>query len=391
MTDFADKALLPAGMTDVLPPDAAFEAEVLEALMAAYASRGYARIKPPLIEFEESLLAGLGTAMTAQTFRVMDPVSQRMMGVRADMTPQVARIAATRLADAPRPLRLSYAGQVLRVKGSQLRPERQFAQVGAELIGAAEPEADAEVILMATTVLEKLGVTGLSVDIAMPTLVPAVCNEFGISDPTQVELRRVLDRKDAAGVAGLANELGGPAAEILSAMLTASGPADETLASLGQLKLGNAAEKERLALAAVADILKSRAPELSITIDPVENRGFEYHTGVTYTFYARDVRGELGSGGRYLAENSNGGEPATGFTLFMDTVLRALPRPQPSSRVYVPAGTAEDQSKAFRAEGWMTVQGLAPVSDNLSEAHRLECTHLLEDGAIRELNSQDKG
>jgi len=391
MTDFADKALLPAGMTDVLPPDASFEAEILEALMAAYASRGYARIKPPLIEFEESLLAGLGTAMTAQTFRVMDPVSQRMMGVRADMTPQVARIAATRLANAPRPLRLSYAGQVLRVKGSQLRPERQFAQVGAELIGAAEPEADAEVILMATDVLGKLGVTGLSVDIAMPTLVPAVCKEFGVGDSTLAELRRALDGKDAAGVASLAGKLGGPATEILSTLLSAGGPANETLTSLSRLKLGNAAENERVSLGAVADILKSRAPNLSITIDPVENRGFEYHTGVTYTFYARDVRGELGSGGRYLAENGNGGEPATGFTLFMDTVLRALPKSQPLSSVYVPAGTPEDQTEAFRAEGWVTVMGLAPVDDNVKESHRLECTHLLEDGAIQNLNSEDEG
>ena len=122
-------ALLPAGLRDTLPPDAGFEAEVTEGLMAAFAARGYERVKPPLIEFEENLISGSGAATAAQTFRLVDPVSQRMLGVRADMTLQIARIATTRLAELPRPLRLSYAGQVLRVVGSALRPERQFGQV----------------------------------------------------------------------------------------------------------------------------------------------------------------------------------------------------------------------------------------------------------------------
>ncbi|MEE8351272.1 MAG: ATP phosphoribosyltransferase regulatory subunit, partial [Rhodospirillales bacterium] len=115
MTDKADKALLPAGLSDVLAPDAAFEASVLERLMACFAGHGYDRVEPPLIEFEECLLTGLGEGMGEQTFRIMDPESHKMMGVRADMTPQIARIAAARLSKTPRPLRLSYAGDVLRV------------------------------------------------------------------------------------------------------------------------------------------------------------------------------------------------------------------------------------------------------------------------------------
>ena len=107
--------------------------------MATLAAHGYERVKPPLVEFEETLLSGAGAAMATATFRTMDPGSQRMIGVRADMTPQIARIAATRLGNAARPLRLSYAGQVLRVKGSEIRPERQIGQVGAELIGGSGP------------------------------------------------------------------------------------------------------------------------------------------------------------------------------------------------------------------------------------------------------------
>ena len=102
-----------------------------------------------------------------------------MMGLRADMTPQVARIATTRLAHAPRPLRLSYAGQCLRVRGSQLAPERQVAQAGIELIGADSPEADAEIVLVGAEALAAVGLTRLSFDLTLPTLVPALLDEAG--------------------------------------------------------------------------------------------------------------------------------------------------------------------------------------------------------------------
>ncbi len=141
-------------------------------------------MKPPLLEFEDSLLAGSGAAVAEQTFRLMDPDSQRMMGLRADTTPQVARIATTRLAQAPRPLRLSYAGQCLRVRGSQLAPDRQIAQAGIELIGCDNPAADAEIVLVGAEALASVGLTRTSFDLTLPTLVPVAagrCGHHGIN------------------------------------------------------------------------------------------------------------------------------------------------------------------------------------------------------------------
>ena len=130
-----DRWLLPEGIEEILPPAAGRLERLRHRLLQLYESWGYELVIPPLIEFLESLLTGTGNDLELQTFKLTDQLSGRMMGVRADMTPQVARIATTRLAGAQRPRRLSYAGQVLRVKGSQLRPERQFGQAGIELIG----------------------------------------------------------------------------------------------------------------------------------------------------------------------------------------------------------------------------------------------------------------
>jgi ATP phosphoribosyltransferase regulatory subunit len=364
--------------------------------MASFAARGYQRVKPPLLEFEESLLSGDGSAMAAETFRLMDPVSQRMMGLRADMTLQVARIATIRLAGAPRPLRLAYGGQVLRVKGTQLRPERQFGQVGAELIGSAAPAADAEVILMAVEALRHVGVAGLSVDLGLPTLVPAVCAGLNLDPETEVHLRAALDRKDAAAIKALKSQLGSRGEALLSAMLAASGPAEESLDKLAGLDLPGDAPRERAQLAAVVEGVRAGAPDLGLTIDPVENRGFEYHTGVTFTLFALNVRGELGRGGRYRAgqgdqgdkgDKGDRGEPATGLTLFTDTLLRALPPAEDARRLFLPAGTSAEEGSRWREEGWNTVLGLEPVEDGGQEAQRLKCTHLLVDGQPRELKT----
>lgn len=381
MTDSLSSALLPAGLHDVLPLDAAHEAAAVERLMGEFTGHGYERVKPPLVEFEEHLLGGSGAAMAQQTFRLMDPLSQRMMAVRADMTPQIARIATTRLRNEARPLRLCYAGQVLRVKGSQLRPERQFTQVGVELIGVLQPESDAEVVLLAASALQGVGVRHLSVDLCVPTMVPLVCRGLGLDEETTRRLRAALDRKDAAAVA----DVGGPAAGLLGALIENSGPADRALAALAGLALPEEAEKDRRRVTEVVRLIRAADPALTLTVDFVEHRGFEYQTGLSFTLFARGVRGELGGGGRYRAGSRIGqeteGEPATGFTLYMDTVLRAVPAPAGPKRVYVPHGTPHGQAAGLRAEGWVTVAGFEPAADAAAEAKRLRCTHRLDGGA----------
>jgi len=154
------------------------------------------------------------------------------------------------------------------------------------------------------------------------------------------------------------------------------------LPALEALDLPSEAAAERARLAAVVAGVYRAAPELSVTIDPVENRGFEYHTGVSFTFFARGVRGELGRGGRYRTGNG-GGEPATGFTLYTDTVLRALPEPKPMRRIYIPAEGDAATARRLRGEGWATVAGLARVQDVAAEARRLRCEHWLDGEKIR--------
>lgn len=393
MTDSVEnRALLPAGLHDLLPPRAEQEAATISGIMDGFRGCGYEQVKPPLVEFE-STLAGNGTngggSLAGQMFRLMDPVSQRMMAVRADITLQVARIAETRLGDEPRPLRLSYAGQILRVRGNQLRPERQFAQVGLELIGAEDVGADVEVIALAAEALLAAGVPRPTVDLNSPALVANILAQIDLDEATAGDLRAALDRKDEDATGDILRGNGvafSDAAKALCALIETVGPADEVIAELLDLALPPAARAEVERLEQVVAGIRAAMPDLPLTLDPVEYRGFEYHTGVSFTLFAEGVRGELGRGGRYI---TGAGEAATGVSLYMDSILRALPAPERGERLYLPEGTSFRDGARFRADGWTTVAAVTPAADAAAEAKRLGCSHLLVDGAPAKTGDSD--
>jgi len=378
------RGLLPAGLADLLPPDAAREARAIDAAIERFAAFGYERVKPPLVEFEESLLGGPGAALASQTFRLMDPVSQRMMGVRPDMTVQVARIAVTRLKHESRPLRLSYGGNVIRVRGNALKPERQFAQVGTELIGVDSAEADAEAVLLSVDALRAIGVAGLTVDLNLPTLVAAVVAGLKLEPEPAARLRHALDRKDEAAIAkALAGKEGDrKTTDLFVGLLRAAGPAATALAQLKKLKLPAAAADEAARLAEVVALIGAADGELPLTLDAVDYRGLEYQTGVSFAVFSLAGRQELARGGRYSAGYPEDGvsEPTTGFTLYMDAVLAAShPVPQ-RPRLFLPAGTPWRAAAAWQARGYAVVRAVAPAADTRLEAKRLGCTHALIDG-----------
>ena len=385
MTNKSPHSLLPAGMVDLLPPDAELESSAIESLMTSFKRNGYDQVNPPLAEFEENLMHGSGAATATQSFRLMDPISQEMMALRADMTIQIERIASSRLLDLPRPLRLSYTGQVLRVTGSDLRPQRQFSQVGAELIGSEAPSADVEIILMAAKGLLDLGIVDLSVDLGMPTLVEEICDDIGIVDEDERRfLRTALNQKDAAAI----SEIGGKSSKVFNALLSAVGPVATSLDVIKKIQLSAQAELELNHLESVVVSLKDRAPWLTITMDPVEIRGYEYHKWLTFTIFARGIRGELGRGGRYVIVGNSGSserEFGTGVTLFIDTVVDSLPKPDPPKRVFIPLDSNEELANNCSREGWITIAELIPSTNQSVEAIRLGCTHILHNDKIEKL------
>ncbi|MGQ7828541.1 ATP phosphoribosyltransferase regulatory subunit [Altererythrobacter sp. Z27] len=363
MTEADD--LLPEGLEDRLPQEAERITRAMRACLDVLASHGYARVRPPLVEFERSLAGRMDGVQPRRMFRFVDPSSLRTLALRSDITPQIGRISATSLAAAPRPLRLAYCGETTVIKADQLEPARERLQLGAELIGADTVVAAGEVVAIAVEALAAAGLTGISVDFTLPDLVDTLAVEAMPLAPEQVDaVRRELDMKDAGGL----KEAGG---EAYLPLLYATGAFDEAVAKLQAIDAGGALASRIAGLKAIASRIGDRA---RITLDPTERHGFEYQSWFGFTLFAEGLRGTLGRGGTYLIKGSE--EAATGFSLYVDQLAQAVGDAAPCNTLYLPSGHDAAAAAQLRADGWRTI---AQIGDG-EDPRALGCTHVLESG-----------
>jgi len=360
------RGLLPIGLQDQLPPDAEREAEVLEGIMRMLGAHGYDRVKPPLLEFEQTLLANAPAKLRRRRFRVVDPLSRETLVLRSDMTGQVGRMAATRLAETARPLRLSYGGQVVRVTGSDLRPERQFTQVGAEIIGGSDRQqasAILEVAYLSLAGVHNSGIENVVIDLVLPGAVAHVCATYN-HDVTE-DLLNAIAARDAVMLADFAC---GDCLSALSRLMGAAGSWRESLNAVGDLLTSD----DRKRVRELAEALEAENPNILITLDPAETRGFEYHDRLGFVLFAPSVRGELGRGGAYRTAH---GEASVGFTLYLDSLVRALGPQTPPAYVFLPNANRQDLQKMLD-QGMRVRQQLgdgANQNDLRAEAASMNC------------------
>lgn len=368
-----ERALLPVGFHDELPADAILIEQAASLLVRSFQTFGYEYVIPPLMEFETSLLSGPGKALSKQTFRVLDPISHRMMGIRADMTVQLARIAATRLPKHPLPLRLAYAGPVLRVTSQDLHHERQLLQAGIELIGAANLEADKEIIFVAIEALSQLGIPDLTIDFSLPVLGRMLVSHFAEKEDDHAALTQGLIHKDIHIITTFTKQ---QAQHVLPLLFPLSEIAT-IQHHLSQLQLGEEALFITQQLSHLITALKPLIPNITITIDPLEYDGFEYHTGIGFTIFSKQSPIELGRGGRYhVTNNTTSALEAVGFTLYVNHLLSLLPVPALPRKILIPFGTPLSITHSLRLEGWVTVHCLEPFEDLHQEARKQGCQAL---------------
>ena len=300
--------LLPEGLRDRLPGEAAAQARTVRALLDSVEARGYDRVSPPLVEYEESLAARLKSSRT-DLARFVDPLSQRTLAIRPDITPQIARIVSTQLANVPRPLRLAYAGPVLKLGATQLNPQRETMQVGAELIGSDSVESACEIVGIAVAALAAAGITGLTVDLTLPDLVQTIAGL--VLTPAQItELDLLLDMKDAGRLTGAGYAHWLP-------LIAATGPVAPALAALRKFDHAGLMTSRIDGIEAIVRSLDG----VRVTLDPTERHGFEYQSWFGFSLFVAGASGVVGRGGSYAIIHPDGhDEPATGFSVFPDAL-----------------------------------------------------------------------
>lgn len=379
-----ERWLLPEGIDELLPDQAQRLEALRRRLLDLHDSWGYQLVITPFIEFLDSLLTGTGKDLDLQTFKLTDQISGRMLGVRADITPQAARIDAHRLRRAA-PVRLCYLGSVLRTRMDDFVGSRSPLQLGAELYGHAGVESDVEVLCLMMETLRAAEVQDLHLDVGHVGIYRGLARQAGLSSAQERAVFTALQRKAEPEVVSLVQEYAIPDvdAQRLIALANLNG-GDEAIASAGE-RLSGAAPDVLQAVDYVDDLgarLKRRLPDVPLHYDLAELRGYGYHSGVVFAAFVPGEGQAVAGGGRYdhIGEVFGRARPATGFSADLKTLLRVGRFEAASShgRIMAPQSGAaglEQRIAELRTEGWAVVRELPGQIGGASE---LGCTHVLE-------------
>jgi len=324
-----DSWLLPEGIEEVLPPRAQYLEARRRQLLDLYHSWGYELVMPPFIEYLESLFVGTAHDLDLQTFKLTDQLNGRMMGVRADMTPQVARIDAHQL-QRETPTRLCYMGTVLHTRPDGFGASRAPLQLGLELYGHAGVESDVEVFRLMVETLRACEIDNTFYDLGHVGIFRGLAKQAGLNTEQETELFDALQRKAKPEIEVMLGQwqLDNQVATMLSQLADLNGN-DEVLPR-AEFVLAKASDEVKAALAtlqAMAKVIKQVIPAISLHYDLAELRGYHYHTGVVFAAFVPGKGTAIAQGGRYdgIGEVFGNARPATGFSTDLKTLLALAP------------------------------------------------------------------
>lgn len=355
--------LLPDYLSDILPAQARQIEDLRRKLLDLFRTFGFETVSPPMLEYIESLLTGAGKDLSLKTFKLVDQLSGRTLGLRADMTPQITRIDA-HLLNRPGVTRLCYCGPVLHARPAGLVASREQLQIGAEIYGHAGIEADIEIIRLAMQSLKLAGVLNGQLVLCHDGLVQAVISSDPVARMRADEIVALLRDKDLSGIAGLRE-----------ASISGQAVSERVVSALHLLArlYGGAEVLERAAslesfdgVSSALESLKTLVSKLageSVSLDLADVGAYGYHSGVTFSIYAADWHDALVRGGRYDNVGSAFGRarPATGFSMDLIRLARSFGQATPAAAILAPATGVEDKALAqlvakLRADGQIVVQ-----------------------------------
>ncbi|MEE3191740.1 MAG: ATP phosphoribosyltransferase regulatory subunit, partial [Pseudomonadota bacterium] len=343
----ADRWLLPDGIDEILPPQARRIEQLRRHLLDYLDNCGYDFVIPPALEYLDSLLTGTGKDLDLRTFKVTDQLSGRLMGLSADTTPQVARIDAHSLAPEGTS-RLSYCRTVFHTRPASLLASRTPTQIGAELYGVAGTSADVEIISVMLSLLSEAGIEGVHLDLGNVGVFRALADSAGLSDEQQSELFDLLKLKcQTDTLAWVERELSDSRlTEAFSLVASMQGSASALTDKFARLaELVPVAAQQLSDMTQAIEALMQRFPQVSITCDLTELRGYDYHTGLVFAAYVPGYGDAVAQGGRYDETGADFGRarPATGFSADLK-VLAALGQRQFEAKETVAAPASDDPS-----------------------------------------------
>ena len=370
----SSKSLIPLGFKDHVDFNTNVEHDYKNKIISYFISNGFDLVKTPLVEFYESGNSG-------NCFIIESRKKERKLFIRDDITPQIIRIASSRFKNKSRPIKICYYGEVVRKIGTMLRPERQFLQVGSEIIGSKSILADIEIITLAYKSLSQIGISNITLELTSNIFLDDIFSK--IKDIKSLKkLKLFIRQKDKKNSLTLVKDKKDKL--LLSNLFDLTGDSIDVLKKINILEISEEAKKEIENIKIISKSLKLKSND-KIIYDLTEFDNKNYHDGVKFTFFAENVRGEIASGGRYKTINDSKKETAVGFTCFMDTVLRASSFDNLSKKILLPFDTEEIIKKKLIKNNFIILSYFESNCDIKLLAKNNFCTHIYENNKIKKI------
>ncbi len=368
-----NNSLIPEGFKDHVDFNTNVEHEYKNKIIDIFLLNGFDLVKTPLLEFYQK--------KSDNVFIIDSKKKEPKLFLREDITPQIIRIASSRFKNKIRPIKLCYYGEVARKKGSMLRAERQFLQVGSEIIGSKSILADIEVISLAYKSLKEIGIKNITLELTSKIFLEEIFSK--IKDLNSLnKLKTFIKQKDIKNSLALIKFK--EHRYLLKCLFNLTGSYRDLDKKINNFKLLNSLKSE-------IEIIKKISKKINfknndqIIIDFTEIDNKNYHDGIKFTFFAKNVRGEVASGGRYKIKKNATEEPAVGFTCFMDTILRASSFENSKKKILIPFDTNDDIKIKLRKKKYIIYSFLGGTSDIRLSAKNNLCTHIYENNKVKKI------
>lgn len=368
-----NKSLIPLGFKDHVDFNTNVEHDYKNKIISYFISNGFDLVKTPLVEFYNSDINNC--------FIIESKKKERKLYIRDDITPQIIRIASSRFKNKSKPIKICYYGEVVRKMGTMLRPERQFLQVGSEIIGSKSILADIEVITLAYKSLSQIGIKNITLEITSKIFLDEIF--FKIKDIRILnKLKLFIRQKDKKNSITLVKDKKDKL--LLSNLFDLTGSLFDILKKINTLDISDTSKQEIENIKIISKSIKLKRND-KIIYDFTEFDNKNYHNGIKFTFFAKNIRGEIASGGRYNIRNDSKDETAVGFTCFMDTVLRASSFENLSKKILLHFKTDDHIKKKLIKNDYIILSYFDNISDIRLVAKNNFCTHIYENNKIKKI------
>ena len=374
MKNFFINDLLPEGFKVLLPEEAHKEEIISRSILDLFIQNGYLLVKTPMMEYEDNISQNTLKSLDNESFLLIEPETKKILVLRSDITPQIAKLAGTKLKHLPRPLRFTYSGEVIRNSKNNYKTEKQLKQIGVELIGGPQDKSMIEILNIAIIVLKKINIKNITIDFSLPSIFRIIDKSFNLKSKSSRNIKKAIKNKDPGIILDKKYNY-------INGLILMAGTIEESLKVYKKFVFPKKIDELLKKFFEFITIIKNNNKNLSITVDMTEGNSFLEYFNFGFKIYNKENAKHIAIGGDYKSKNN---EIGMGMTFLVSQLLEST-KFKNKEKVYVPFNVQHNKIKLKKS--LIIIKELYAKKNILKEAKKQSCSYILnKNGRLKKVN-----